>query len=65
MSGRQLASLVVAFGGVVLLLSPKLTGGEVLAGVNWVTVGLPTSSRSAYLDALDHFAATFLPREGR
>ncbi|MCB1387366.1 MAG: DMT family transporter [Nitratireductor sp.] len=38
MSGRQLASLVVAFGGVVLLLSPKLTGGEVLAGVNWVTM---------------------------
>ena len=35
------------------------------AGVNWVTVGLPTSSRSAYLNALDHFAATFLPREGR
>jgi len=32
------------------------------AGVNWVTMGLPTRSRSEYLETLARFAETFLGR---
>lgn len=31
------------------------------AGVTWVTLGLPTTSRSEYLESLQRFAETFLP----
>ncbi|MAG29363.1 MAG: LLM class F420-dependent oxidoreductase [Deltaproteobacteria bacterium] len=31
------------------------------AGVTWVTLGLPTPNRSAYLESLARFAETFLP----
>ncbi|MFK7897092.1 MAG: TIGR03619 family F420-dependent LLM class oxidoreductase [Myxococcota bacterium] len=31
------------------------------AGVTWVTLGLPTPSRAAYLESLARFAETFLP----
>ena len=34
------------------------------AGVTWVTMGLPTKSRGAYLDELARFAERFLPDRG-